>query len=666
MFLLRTLGGLSLTGPSLPRSAAQPRRLALLALLARGPGGRLSRDKLQAYLWPESSSEHARHALEQLLYASRRDLGQAIITTEGGELRLDAERVRADCTEFEICLDGGDLERGVGLCGGPFLDGFHLSDAPEFERWVDAERAVLGEKFKAALERLARDAHARNDPPTAAMWWRRRASIEPLNSRVALSFMQVLVEAGDRSGALRHAREHGILMREEMGQAPDAALTAFAQQLAHDVAPAEVPVIPRSLPTPMEGKTSGMPERESARAPSVMPGVDPPAWQREPVVRGRRVRGLRSVAAVLTGGAALVFGTRLITTTPANTPVVERVSANRNTPANDRTLGNAGAPDPAAHALYLRGQIEWNRRSRDGLDRSIVLFRQAIERDPTYAKAHAGLAGAYVILGYLGYVPGDAAFPKGKAAALQAIALDHTSGEAYAALGVALEWERQWTAAEAAFLRALEYAPDYGTGHQWYALLLTIHGRREEAVMHARRAAELDPLSIQIQNTYAIMLNNVGARDSALRVFERVVTYEPDSAWVRQNPWVLANFGQVAAAAGRHIEAVRLIERATESVPRHPRPLYELAVAYLAAGDRQRGVAAFSRADSTHPDYTMYRAFLHAHLGDLDAAFAWLDRVETWGPVPLLSIGGNPNLEVIRTDPRYRVFRRRLGLPEPR
>lgn len=215
-------------------------------------------------------------------------------------------------------------------------------------------------------------------------------------------------------------------------------------------------------------------------------------------------------------------------------------------------------------------------------------------------------------------------------------------------------------------MRALHHAPDYATGHQWYALLLTILGRTQEAVMHGRRAAELDPLSIQIHNTYGIMLYNVGALDSALRVYERMVTNEPDTAWVRQNPWVFSNFGKVAAAAGRHRDGVRLIERAMQAVPTHPRPLYELAVMYLATGDRVQADAVFDRADPKHPHYPVYRGLLHARSGDLDAAFSWLDRVEEWSPVVLLTLCGSPELGMLHADPRYTVLRRRLGLPAAR
>ena len=668
MFRLKLLGGLALESDSemLPASAHQRRRLALLVVLARAGGRGASRDRLLALLWPESTQESARHALDQLLYLTRRDLGRDVISSETGQLRLDAGVVWSDAARFEAHLQQGEWEAAAGLYAGPFLDGVHLGGSLELERWVDAERARLAERFVGALERLAHSARERGDREAAVSWARRRVAAEPLGARGALGLMQALADAGDPAGALRYFHTYRTLLREELETEPGTEVLALAERLTREPE-RRPPGDPGTNPPSPDGERSpGGPADEPPTGSHPLPGPDPapaaaegsgPAPPVRPLWLGRRSRRAALVASL--AGAAAVAGA--IVLADAHTP-----AAHPAPPAARSTAAGTRTPDPAAHSLYLRGRIAWNRRSREGLQEAVVLFRQATERDPTYAEAYAGLADAYVILGYLGYVPGDATFPKGKAAALQALALDPTVGEAHAALGVALQWEKRWTEAERAFVRAIEYAPTYATGHQWYALLLTILGRREEAVVHGRHAARLDPLSVQVHNTYGIMLYHAGALDSALHVYERVVTNEPDTAWVRQNPWVLSNFGKVAAAAGRHRDAVRLIERAAQAVPRHPRPLHALAAAHLAAGDSSRARAVFDGADPEHPHYAVYRALLHAQLGELDAAFAWLDRVEEWGPVVLLPLGGDPVLDPLRADPRYAALRRRLGLPAPR
>jgi Tfp pilus assembly protein PilF len=281
------------------------------------------------------------------------------------------------------------------------------------------------------------------------------------------------------------------------------------------------------------------------------------------------------------------------------------------------------------------------------------------------AEAHGGLAESYVMLGYHGYLPASSSFPKGKAAALRALELDSARGDAWSALGVALQAERRWTEADSAFREAIRRTPDYATAHQWYALLLMILGRGPEAVAHGRRAAELDPLSIQVNNTYGITLSNAGMLDSALAVYERIVTHEPDTAWVRENPWVLANFGKVAARAGRPEQGVALLHRALVAVPGHPRVIRDLVQVHVRQEDYERARETFAMVDTAHVQHLIYAALTHAELGDTDAAFDAFEHVQEWGLPSLLSVSGLGSMRSIREDPRYPALRARIGLPDP-
>jgi DNA-binding SARP family transcriptional activator len=256
MLTLRTFGGLSVAGSGTSGGVApQRRQLALLALLAGARG--VSRDKLLAYLWPESDAERSRHALNQALYALRRDLGADAVLTAGAELRLNPAAITADVAELEAALECGDGARAAALYAGPFLDGFFLEDAPEFERWVDAERARLAHRASAAMESLATAAAARGDHHAAAGWWRRLADADPLNSRLALLLIRSLAASGDRAGALRHATSHAALLREELDVPPDPQITAIARRLrsADDEVPHARPLQPaaRSALPPMLG-----------------------------------------------------------------------------------------------------------------------------------------------------------------------------------------------------------------------------------------------------------------------------------------------------------------------------------------------------------------------------------------------------------------------------
>src|SRR5688500_10271708 len=142
---LKTLGALAVTrdGRSVAGAANQPRRLAMLALLARAGDGGVGRDRLIATLWPDIEEERARRNLTHALYALRRDLGDEDAIQGAKDLRLDTERIGVDVREFADAIAQGRLAHAASLYGGPFLDGFFLSGVPEFERWADDERQAL-------------------------------------------------------------------------------------------------------------------------------------------------------------------------------------------------------------------------------------------------------------------------------------------------------------------------------------------------------------------------------------------------------------------------------------------------------------------------------------------------------------------------------------------
>jgi DNA-binding SARP family transcriptional activator len=232
MLRLRTFGGLALQGAE---SAAGPmlqrRALALLAIVAASADVGVSRDKLLLYLWPDSDQERARNALRQLLHGLRKSLAAPEVLLGTGDLRLNPDVIVSDVSDFEGALARGDLEKAADTYKGPFLDGIHLSQAPEFEYWVDRQRADYASRAAMAMERAARDAAGRGELETAVTWWRRLAALEPLNSRVSFELMNALVAARDPAAALQHARVHEALVREELGGEPDPAIAALVERL---------------------------------------------------------------------------------------------------------------------------------------------------------------------------------------------------------------------------------------------------------------------------------------------------------------------------------------------------------------------------------------------------------------------------------------------------
>lgn len=233
MARLCAFGGLIVETPrgQFRGAAGQRHPLALLLLLAAAGDRGLSRDKLLAYLWPESNAERARNALRQMVYALRRDLAAPDLFLGTTELRLNEQVLQSDLAEFDAALARGDLERAVALYTGPVADGFFLSGASEFERWLEAERALRARRFADAVESLARQASRRGDHHRAVALWHRLAAQQPLSGRVAVELMQALADAGDRGAALQYARAHESRLLEELGARPDEAVTDLAARL---------------------------------------------------------------------------------------------------------------------------------------------------------------------------------------------------------------------------------------------------------------------------------------------------------------------------------------------------------------------------------------------------------------------------------------------------
>ena len=625
MLQLNVLGGLSLHlgGRPPPPAALQKRRIGLLAILAVSGRRGISRDRLHAYLWPESDSARSRHALDQLVYATRSALETDPFIAEGGDLRLDPGAVTTDLGLFENALEAKQLENAVNAYGGRLLTGVHFADSRDLESWIDSEASRLEQLYQRTLETLACRSASSGDHAAAISWRRKLSASDPLSSRFAAALIGQLTSAGDSAGAIQYARAYQNLVRTELEVEPDPQIEELVATIARP--PVEPPVRKAARPSP-------------AYAPAYAP-----ATPTTPNPAGNRTFSLRRFAFAAIVPMLLIAVFAIVAANPRD----------RDNPVE------AGTRSREARQAYRLGLSAWEDRSKNALDTAVVYFRKAVELDPSYAEAQSGLANAYVMIGYSGYRPGPAMFPKAKAAAQRAISLDSTRAASYAALGMELTWERDFKGAEAAHKKAIELDPSYATAHQWYGILLRILGDIPGSVRETGKAAELDPLSLQIQNNYATFLAAAGQSAAALAHYQKVVGEEPDSSWVRRNPWLLTNMASVYAANGRYTDALRFAERAVEILPRHPRAMTALAGVYRAMGRNADAHTAFDRADTTNPHYAAYRAMFHAAEGQADSAFAWFDRVEDWGIPILISLRG---LNRIQSDPRYDSLLVRLGM----
>ena len=310
-FRLRLFGSPTIVAPdgaAVRGPVTHRHRVALLALLARAPGRRLSRDAVMGNLWPEREAEHARQLLNQAVYQVRRALGDEALASDAHDLRLNVKRVGVDVLEFEAAREGGDHALAVTLYAGPFLDGFFLSDAPEFDAWAARERERLAAAYGKELETLAEAAEGARDVGRAAELWTTRAAHDPLDSRVALRLARALAASGNRAGALQHARLHERLLREELGIEGPPELTSLVERLHH------APVA--SADSGPDGPPSALPASDTMQAGPVRPTEvaqfpDQPA----PASAGPpwRARAVRYGAVALLLVAALFGGIRLRT-----------------------------------------------------------------------------------------------------------------------------------------------------------------------------------------------------------------------------------------------------------------------------------------------------------------------------------------------------------------
>ena len=226
MLRIHTFGGcyIERDGVRLEALSGQRKGLALLSLLAAAGDRGMSREVLLAYLWSDSDEERARTSLKQLVHSLRTQLQSPDLLLPSAELRLNGEVVTSDVFDFREAVRRNDNETAASLYVGPFLEGFHLKSSGELGEWIANERGELERLAARALTALAEEAAARGDGRTAVDWWRRVAQIEPLSARAAVGLLVALDAVGERAAALNHARVYELLVREQVGGAPDAAV----------------------------------------------------------------------------------------------------------------------------------------------------------------------------------------------------------------------------------------------------------------------------------------------------------------------------------------------------------------------------------------------------------------------------------------------------------
>jgi TolB-like protein/DNA-binding SARP family transcriptional activator len=688
---------------------AQRHRVALLALVAMAPGRRLSRDKLITYLWPESDPERGRNLLKVSSYVVRTALGDGALVSEGDDLLLGADVVRVDAAEFEAALERANHAHAVALYRGPFLDGFFLSDAPEFEQWADGERACLAAGYAKALEALAEETEARRDFSTAAAHWRTRATLDPYDSRVALRLMRALEASGNRAGALQHASVHERVLQQEFGIAPAPAIAELAVRLRREpaaVSPALggqdlAAAAPVGEPTPSVG---------TVRVPPFVAGAPQGGrFARDVKWSGTRwMVAIAIVVAVAVIGGALWRG-RIGASRPdrsiAVLPFIDLSAAGDNDYFSDGLTeeiitGLSALPElrviSRTSAMHYKGtdrplrqiaqelgvghilegsvrksgarvritaqlidasadQHRWAQnydtdlsdvlRVQEQIAREVV---RAIERDSSYADAYAGMADAYSTANQLNLfgLPERELYSRTKWAAERALALDDRSADAHTSFATALQWQRNWPGAEREYRRAIELNPSHATARTWYSLLLAGFGERT-----APNALTESRRAYELDPFAVVASSNYGwqcylARDYDCAIEQYQRTIEISPTYGRG----YARLGLAYAQKGALAEAIRALEKAIELDPERPDYIADLAYVQALRGDAAKALGTLQRAKG-RPFEAFNIARAYVGLRQPDSAFAWLERSSWQWPHRAVRI--DPALDPLRADPRF-------------
>lgn len=334
----------------------------------------------------------------------------------------------------------------------------------------------------------------------------------------------------------------------------------------------------------------------------------------------------------------------------------------RLTPQEKHRLTRARMVLPEAYENYLKGRYFWNKRTEAGYRKAIVHFRQAIALDSSYAPAFTGLADCYNLLYDYDLLSPREAITAAKAAALKALDIDPTLADGYASLGFArARYEWDWSGAEQDFRRAIALNPNYAIAHHWYALLLAMMGRFNEAQVEIKKAQELDPLALIINANIGWLYYFARQYDPALEQLQKTLEMEPGFlsthvkiGWVYEQkgmyPEAVAEFQKALALAGDEVNVMALFGNA-----------------YALRGEKVKArkiIDELIGQSKTRYVSPYWIAIIYASLGEKDHAFKWLDNAfqERSGGVVWLKV--EPKLDPLRSDARFKVLEKKLGFDE--
>lgn len=320
---------------------------------------------------------------------------------------------------------------------------------------------------------------------------------------------------------------------------------------------------------------------------------------------------------------------------------------------------STGTKSYEAYDLYLKGRYFWNKRTEAGFRQAADYFQQAIDKDPNYAPAYAGLADTFSLMSTWNMGPQNELMPKARAAALRALELDESLAEAHASLALIEEnYDYDWPGSEKEFRRAIELNPQYATAHQWYAEFLSWQGRFDEAFAESSRAQQLDPLSMIIATDHATILYYSRQYESAIEEYRSVLELDPTDGHARG--MMIPPYLQL----GRYGEAIDAVNHFSAREDDPWRWAWEAAI-YSRSGRAQKAgqsLAKLEQVAGSRPDRNALLLMAYSATGPKERVLELLEKAYAEHSNSVVEIKVDPIYDPIRNDPRFKDLLRRLRL----
>jgi tetratricopeptide (TPR) repeat protein len=321
---------------------------------------------------------------------------------------------------------------------------------------------------------------------------------------------------------------------------------------------------------------------------------------------------------------------------------------------------------PEAYENYLKGLYYWNKRSDENLTRAIGYFERATKLDPNYALAYAGLSDCYAIISaeIFGTTPASEAAPKARAAALRALELDPTLAEAQTSLATEkFNYEWDWNGAAQGFERAIGLNPSYATAYQRYSLYLIAMGRTQDSFAQIQKARELDPLSLSINFSLGWRLYMARQYDAAITQLKDTLEMDPSY----ELPHLVA--GQAYEQKGNYALAIPELRKAVELSRGTPLMVSALAHAYARSGNQPEAEKLLAQLQAKSMNQYVspyYFAIVYVGLGRTEDALDWLEKAFGDRSNGLVFLKVEPELDALRSNPRFISLQQKLEFPTVR